>query len=310
MENAEAVEPWARVASLSEPARGAFVFFQAAGGSLDGLARLLDLPDAGALALPLAQARHALAPEQYFPGDSLVPLHRPWGGDSAEVGQAVAGVDAKTAPQLAAQVAFDRQWHEAVESIVLPEELQTLDFRGLEAAVPTGLRAILRQPAVMAIGVAFAVMMGVGIFAAMQKMDEFPGKELINALVEDADGQGDSKLEGIETTEAGRLGDWFLLKGFENFSVPPEFEHVKAVGCRAYKFEGRPVAQIALDPRNALLFVFRSSEIDSRLNSPNWLIYQQEDWAVAVRSEGEICYVVTFMGDADDMPEFLRTVGR
>jgi len=308
----EPLEPWARVASLPEPGRSAFAFFQGAGGSLNEVAKILDLTGEEGLAEPLAQARQALAPEQYFPIEPLLQLHRSWGGDSAEVARAVAGVDEKTGPQLAAQSAFDAEWHKPVESMILPagEGLEELRLQEPEEDAPTGLRAILRQPAVLAIGVALLVMFGVGIFAAMQRMDGFPGKELIADLIEDGETSAETKLEGIDSTEAGQLSDWFLLKGFENFSVPSGFEKMKAIGCRVFKFEGYTVAQIALEPRNALLFVFRPSEGDLRLESSGWQVYQQDDWAVAVRKEGENCYVVSFMGDSDDMPEFLRSAGK
>ena len=198
------------------------------------------------------------------------------------------------------------EWREAME----PEDRERFEVpEPVEA--PTGIRAILRQPAVLAIGVALLVMFGVGIFATMQRMDGFPGKELIADLIEDGDGSAETKLEGIEETEVGQLSDWFLLKGFENFSVPSGFEKMKAVGCRVFKFEGYTVAQIALEPRNALLFVFRPNEADLRLEaSSNWQVYQQDDWAVAIRKEGENCYVVSFMGDSQDMPEFLRAAQR
>ena len=311
-------ERWERVAALPEPARSAFAAFHAVGGSPEELVKVLELPVlqgvAGGpgepLAGPLDEARRALAPEAEFALEPLLQLHRPWGGDDEAIAGAVtkAETEEETAVRLSAQADFDREWHEAVEAIALPSGLERLKLPPVEEPAPTGLAAILGQPAVMAIGVALLVMVGVGIFAAMQKMDGFPGKEFITALIEESEAEKPPLLEGIDATQAGRLGDWFLLKGFENFTVPPEFSQAKVVACRVYKVEGRSVAQLALESRNALLYVFRAGDVG--IDSPDWSIYQQDDWAVAVRSDGENCYVVTFLGDLDDMPGFLREGGK
>lgn len=313
-EAGEPVEPWVQAAALPEPSRSALALFYALSGDvdLDLLARLLDLEGAAALAEPIGAARQALAPGEFFPLEPLDPLeplarlHRPWGGDSEAVARAVAEATGEAATRLKAQTAFDTRWRERAEAIPLPAALQRLELPALAEAAPTGLRAVLRQPAVMAIGVALVVMAGVGIFSAMQRLDGFPGKEFIGTLVEESASGGNPALESIEPTEAGRLGDWFLLKGFENFSVPPEFEHLKAVGCRVYKVHGVPVAQLALETRDAFLFVFHPGKMQPQLDSANWVTYQQDEWAVSVRNQGETCTVVAFEGDAGEMSEFLR----
>ena len=80
---------------------------------------------------------------------------------------------------------------------------------------------------------------------------------------------------------------------------------MKAIGCRVYRHNGAPVAQVALDRQNALLFVFRPG--DAKVTAPGWRIFQEDDWAVAARSDGSRCYIVAFLGDSDDMP---RVLGR
>lgn len=284
------------MAALPEPARSAFALFyslarESGAGSEAHCALLADWlglkPEAFAEAL--AQARLALS--------------------SKGAGQAVVEEAGKTAePELAtAQTAFERQWHREVEAIEFPSGLTLPDLAGPSSP---RLRSLLRQPAVLAIGVALLVVLGVVFFAAVRKIDDFPGKELVAEMIEEPGAFDASKMEKIEAAEAGSLGDWFLLKGFDNFSVPPELEHARTVACRVYKYEGHPVAQLALSRQDALLLVFHCTEMKVPLDSLQWYIYQQDDWAVATRGDGKNCYVVAFVGNSDDMGALLHKMAQ
>jgi len=295
-------EPLAQIRRLPEPARSVFALFHTIGGEMECLARLAGLKPL-VFAEKLAHARRLLEPTAAFPDQPWVQLHRPWGKDAGRTAREVRAADPAA---LERQVAFDRRWHEQIERIHLPANLYLPEF-----TQPTrpGFGALIRQPAVLAIVFALLVVVGVAVLVTMRQMDDFPGRERVSELVEDSVGGNGVELEALERpTPTGDLGDWFLLKGFDDFNVPPELERAEAVGARVYEFKGKPVAQVALKNRDALLFVFRPDATRESLNPGSWYPFQHNDWAVAVRSIGNVFYAVAYLGDSDEMADFLREI--
>jgi len=304
---AEAADPLffpSRVAALPEPARSVFALFHSVEGGVDDLAELLRLRSP-AFVSALVVARQTLAPDAAFPKNARLRVHRPWGEDRKAVAKAVRSAQAD--PELAAQINADQQWHEEIEQMAVPEELALLTVA--EPPRP-GFFVLIRQPAVLAIALALLVVVGVLVYIARTRMDDFPGKDTVEAFVEDAGSLNGSEFEAISPTAAGKLDDWFVMKGFEGFNVPPQLEEAKAVGCRITQHEGVSLAHVALDKRNAMLLVFRIADLKIEAEGDNWRIFQADDWAVAVRTDKANGYIVMFQGDCADMPGFLQTVGK
>jgi hypothetical protein len=293
-----------RVGALPEPARSAFALFLCLNENVEELAELLQLP-LPAFAQALSTARQTLVPEATFPQNHKLALHRPWGEDCKGVAKAVRA--AQASPELAAQAAADQQWHQEIKEIPLPEALPLLNLA--EPPKPC-LRALICHPAVLAIALALLVLVGSLTYIAMNRMNDFPGKETVEDLVDEAGALDGSEFEPISPTEAGELDDWFVMKGFEDFNVPDQLQKAKAVGCHIMKHEGVPVAHIALDQRNAMFFVFRVADLKVEAEGAKWRIFQEDDWAVAVRTDERNGYIVMFQGDDAEMPAFLQSVGK
>jgi hypothetical protein len=293
-----------RVCTLPEPARSAFALFHSLDENIEAIADILRLP-VPAFARELAKARQQLAPGTAFPENSRLALHRPWAEDRKPIAKAVRA--ARENPELLAQIKADGQWHQAIENLPLPEALAELNL--VEPPKP-GLRAVARHPAMLSIALALLVVVGSVSHLMINRMSDFTGKETIENLVDEAATLTGSEFEPISPTKAGELDDWFVMKGFEGFSVPSQFQKAKAVGCRILKHDGAAVAQVALDQRNAMLFVFRVADMKIQAEGANWRIFQEDDWAVAVHTDQRNGTVVMFQGDDSEMPGFLQTVGQ
>lgn len=293
-----------RICALPEPARSAFALFHCLDESAEDLSEILQLPGA-AFAKALSTARQTLAPATTFPPNPKLALHRPWVEDPKGIAKAVRA--AHDSPELAAQAAADQQWHEEIKQVPIPGEVPLLNLA--EPPKP-GLRALICHPAVLAIALALLVLVGSLTYIAINRMNDFPGKETIEDLVDEAGALDGSEFEPISPTQAGELDDWFVMKGFEGFNVPEQLQKAKAVGCHIMKHEGVPVAHVALDQRNAVLFVFRVADLKVEAEGANWRIFQEDDWAVAVRTDQRNGYVVMFRGDDAEMPAFLQSVGQ
>lgn len=292
------VEPWLKVVALPANERTVFALFHCLHGETDSVAELLGLRTG--FSELLAKARQALAPQQYFSVDSQLVLHRPWGRDSAKVARAVKRVSDKESLPLGAQVAFDRRWHERILAVSLPQGVELPNF---ENAPPLLLMATLRHPAVLAIAFAFVVVLGVIFFGSMRELDEFPGREVLVSLVE---GQGGPEWEKVAGAEAGSLGDWFMLKGFDGFTVPQELEHRKVSACRVITVDGQPVAQLTFEDGGGRLFVLRGGDLGVEPGAPEWRFFQQLNEVVGVMEEGKNCYVLIVTGEGPELKQYLE----
>ena len=148
-------------------------------------------------------------------------------------------------------------------------------------------------------------MIGVLVYVWHGMAETFPGRESTDNMVERIDKMSGMELEP-EVTQAGALEDWFFSKGYENFRMLPAFAAMKTVGCRVFKQDDHPVAQIALENHNSLLNIFHSTDFGVQIDPPErWRLYQQGDWAVAVRSDGDTSFMITFRGKKSDMQDFV-----
>ena len=291
-----------RVAALTEPSRTAFALFHCFNVESNELAELQDL-SVPKFSEAVRTAREALDPSAGFPTCHRLALHRPWGKNAPATEKAVQAVKGQEAEAFSAQTAFDERCHAEIVAIAMPAIVP------LSEAVsgPSRWKRLFGQPAVLAIVTAGLVVVGVVVYATMRNLEDFAGKDAVCELVDDADAMSGMELEPIAPIEAGKLGDWFLLKGFEDFSAPSDLVKAKAVGCRVYRRDGHPIAQVALDHHNALLLVFRAADLKVNPATAGWRIFQQDDWAVAAKGDGRNCYVLAFLGDASEMESLLKT---
>ena len=153
-----------------------------------------------------------------------------------------ASPEAKAA--LATQVEFDDRQADIIRSITPDEEfLNKIDDK-VEALQKGFQWSALRQPPFLAGALALLVVIGVMIYFGMAWMQDFPGKETAEQMIDMTEEMTGIELEP-KVTEAGMLEDWFFSNGYENFRMLPAFAHMKTVGCRVFQQEVFPVAQIA-----------------------------------------------------------------
>ena len=207
--------------------------------------------------------------------------------------------------KLKAQVEFDQQIVDALRSVQPSDSLLANLGRRPAAAEP--LRTQLGQPAMLSAVAGVFLIIGVLVWQEMLRRDSFPGKGAVEEMIASADDLSGVELEPASTA-ISQLGDHFYMRGFEGFALPPDLATLPAVGTRVFRQSGRPVAQLAVDRKNALLYVFRAGDFGVRLGSGEWRIFTQGGWVAAVREQKALCTVVTFHGDRGDMQEFLATL--
>lgn len=238
---------------------------------------------------------------------ALLPLHRSGRETDGSVKKAirVAEKDPALSAQLAGQVEFDNQLVGVINSIQPPANL----VEKLRAARPEVEKPRLRShafnPAVLTAILGVLLIIGFVAWTVMERMEKFEGRDDVERMLSTT-----SKMSGVEldavNTATGTMGDWFYMHGFEGYEVPKELSSLPAIGSRVFKIDGHPIAQIAVDRHESVVFVFRASDFGVEIAADEpWRLMEFEGWVAALRRHGDICSMVAFRGVKPEMREFV-----
>jgi hypothetical protein len=212
--------------------------------------------------------------------------------------------------RLAEQMSFDEQMVSAIHFIQPPENLrQKLHALGAPGATaPPTLRSHLRHPAMLSALAGVLLFIGLIVVQELHRRQAFPGREATDRMLATT-----SDMSGVEMEpthgRVGDLGDAFYMRGFEGFTVPESVAQLPVVGMRIFRQNGHRVAQLAVDAHDALVFVFNASDFGVELGAvPDWRVWEQDQWAAAIRSDQGTCTMIAFRGDIEEMKRFLQTL--
>lgn len=206
----------------------------------------------------------------------LLIAYRPSGEDDQERDVRAALRFAQKTPELGAtfanQLAFDRALARHLEDVPVPAEAAApLAEAAKRFEARRSRRFSFRDPAVLAAGLAFLFLVGLGAWILMGQMGSFAGMQEIAEMVADGNKAGPEKFEEIET-RAGSLADWFVMQDFEGYALPPEMADAPVVGVRIARFDEMPVAVAAIARPRAFLYVFEAHPLGLSLPEGRWKI--------------------------------------
>ena len=171
----------------------------------------------------------------------------------------------------------------------------------------SGKKSARRNPATMAVGVAFLLLIGLLAWRFISQNVDFPEEAL--KIATEAGKASEDQFSPVET-KTGGLADWFALKGFDHFQLPPGLEDMETAGIRFFQFEGEQIAQVAVvDGDRGLFFIsFASDSLGISIRPEgSWRITQAGKYALAIRQEGTTCLMISFQGTKAEMETFLRS---
>jgi len=244
--------------------------------------------------------------------ETLFRCYRPGKDADSRTQKAVkfAEQDPELSKKLSEQIAFDENIVETIHFIKPPDNLR----QKLSALTPPSaaeqqkLRKRIINPAVLTALLGVLVLVGVVGFLVWERMEKFPGRESVEGLLGTAAKMTGAELEAVESTTS-QLGDWLYMRGYEGYEIPPELAAVPVLGSRVFTYDGRKVAQAAVDKHDSLLYQFHASHFGIELPSDgDWLVLTRDEWVGAVRQRGDHCFLIAFRGSKAEMREFLKTL--
>ncbi len=222
----------------------------------------------------------------------------------------IAEGDPELGAKLKAQVGLDEKLVSVIQSIEAPPDL-IARLSALTRGDSRGggsLRSQLWHPAMLPVLLGVVVILAFLVWEKMESAASFPGKESVVRMVAVAQGMNGTELEPTQVL-AGQLADAFYIRGFEGFRIPSELTQLPAVGSRVFKQNGHPVAQVAVDPHNALLYVFRSADFGLRLpEDGQWRVFSQDGWGCALQHSGGLGTVIALRGTTEEVHRFLGSL--
>ena len=243
---------------------------------------------------------------------TLLHCHRAGRTPEGRVQKAVrvAEGDAELGKKLRDQMEFDAQIVEAIHSVVPPEDLRE-KLGALNAASGAGKRGLgsqLSSPAMLSALLGVLLLAGVIVFLVMENMRDFAGREAVQHMLDATTKMNGTEFEAVTTTTT-QLGDWFYMRGYEGYEVPPELAALPVIGSRVFRQDGKPVAQFVIEKHDSVVFEFHAADFGVELPADgDWQFLDQGGWAAAVRQHGDHCFMIAFRGAEEDMRAFLQTL--
>jgi len=244
--------------------------------------------------------------------ETLMRCHRPGKAADGRTQKAVkfAEQDPELQQKLRDQIQFDEQIVEVIHYIKPPDDLrQKLSNLGAQPrAEKAGLRRQMINPAMLTAFLGLLLLGGVIAFLIIERMEKFPGRESVEGLLGTAAKMTGVELEPLTSTPA-QLGDWLYMRGYEGYQVLPEVAALPVVGSRVFRYDGRMVAQAAIDKNEALLFEFHASAFGVQLpQDGDWLLLTRDEWVGAIRQRGDHCFLLAIRGTKTEMRDLLQSL--
>ena len=243
--------------------------------------------------------------------ESLLPIYRAGRRAEGRLQKAVRLAEGNETlrQKLSDQMEFDDQIVDVIHFIRPPEDLREKLREVSARARPGGkLRRQILNPAVLTAIVGVLLILGFIGWSIKEKLERFPGRESVERMLNLT-----SKMTGQEfdlvSSPSGTLGDWFYMRGFEGYSVPPEIATLPAVGSRVFELEGHRVAQLAVDRNDSILYVFNAAEFGVQIPpEDNWRVFEHQGWAAALRRHHGLCHVLAIRGTKAQLQTLLETL--
>ena len=216
----------------------------------------------------------------------------------------------RKADDFANQQAFDRALAALVQATPIPAEVEEWFSKETMVAPPRWTwKKTAQNPAILAIGIAVAVMAGIFIFHIMEHRHDFPGVETARKLLITASSSRSVLLDPVKT-DAGALSDLFFMKHrLEHYDVPPEFADLRTLGCRVFVDEdSRRIAQIWVVEKRMQFFLFpaeRDAKTGAVRGFSGWRYVDQEGWTGVVSQRNGVCFMAALRGPAKDLAPYI-----
>lgn len=217
---------------------------------------------------------------------------------------------ARKTEDFAHQQAFDQAVNAVVRAIPIPTEIaEWFSTEHIISGPRRTWQKLMRNPAMLAIGISLAVIAGVFVFQFIEHWNDFPGSNTARRLLKVASSTRSMVLDPIKI-DAAALGDLFFMKHrLAHYDVPPEFAELRTLGARVFDDEeGMRVAQVWLSEKKMQFFLFpaeRDPKTGKVLEFSGWRYIDHEGWTGVVQERSGVCFMAAVRGTEKNLTPYI-----
>jgi hypothetical protein len=217
---------------------------------------------------------------------------------------------ARKTEDFAHQQAFDQAVNTLVRAIPIPSEIaEWFSTEHIISGPRRTWQKLMRNPAMLAIGIAVGVIAGIFIFQFIEHLNDFPGSNTARRLLKVASSTRSMVLDPIKI-DAAALGDLFFMKHrLAHYDVPPEFAELRTLGARVFDDEeGLRVAQVWLSEKKMQFFLFpaeRDVKTGKVLEFSGWRYIDHEGWTGVVQEHSGVCFMAAVRGTEKNLAPYI-----
>lgn len=208
------------------------------------------------------------------------------------------------------QQSFDRAVTALARAIPLPSEIaEWFTAEHIISAPRRTWQRLARNPAMLAIALALAVIAGIFTYQFFEHLQDFPGANRARKLLDAARSTKSILLEPVKTN-AGALGDLFFMKHrLEHYDVPAEFADFRTIGWRVFDDEeGQRIAQVWVTEKRMQFLLFpaeRNPKTGAFLHFNGWRYVEHEGWSGVVQEHNGVCFMASLRGREKDLAPYI-----
>jgi hypothetical protein len=217
---------------------------------------------------------------------------------------------ARKTEDFAHQQSFDQAVNTIVRAIPIPTEIaEWFSTEHIISGPRRTWQLLMRNPAMLAIGIAVGVIAGIFVYQFIEHLNDFPGSGTARRLLKVASSTRTMVLDPMKIDSAA-LGDWFFMKHrLAHYDVPPEFADLRTLGARVFDDEeGLQVAQVWLGEKKMQFFLFpaeRDPKSGKVLEFKGWRYIDHEGWTGVVQERSGVCFMAAVRGSEKNLAPYI-----
>lgn len=168
----------------------------------------------------------------------------------------------------------------------------------------------LRDPAILSVAIAFILLLVSLAWLLMEKISSLPGLAEAWHMVSEGDKARRDQLENI-ALKMDALGDWFAMKGMDQFWAPTACRNLNVVAGRVFTTSSNvPVAMGVVNQPPMVFYAFNGPRLGIfPPKEGTWKMATREGKTIGVIGQGDSVFIAEIEGDRADLQRILQGLG-
>lgn len=165
----------------------------------------------------------------------------------------------------------------------------------------------LRDPAILSVAIACVLLLASLAWLLIEKISSLPGLAEAWHMVSEGDKARRDQLEPI-ALKMDALGDWFAMKGMDQFWAPAACRNLNVVAGRVFTTSSNvPIAMGVVHHPRMVVYAFNGSRLGIfPPQEGTWKMASRDGKTIGVIGQGDSVFIAEIQGDRADLQRILQ----